>query len=215
MNALSLDVWLPHPPERLAVCFDDAFLLRRWYGAPPGAHRVYSSSPRDSDEDFTLQLVDDHGLTFLQHGRILERTEERLVLEMHWSGGELEGASSQATLTLHPTDGGTRIRVEQGPFSHPEQREGHRAYWEYCLGRLARVAGGEAVPCFEEFMEESKGFREPLGVAAYTVLAGLRESGMAPEALARLEETLYEHLGRLPPETARVLVAVLRARVTD
>jgi len=39
------------------------------------------------------------------------------------------------------------------------------------------------------------------------------EAGAAPETLASLEETLYAHLARLPEETARLLGAVLRARL--
>ena len=69
------------------------------------------------------------------------------------------------------------------------------------------------MPCFEECWEESSGFVEPLGMAAYTVLAGVREAGASPETLAQLEETLYTHLARLPEETARVLGAVLRERL--
>jgi hypothetical protein len=71
------------------------------------------------------------------------------------------------------------------------------------------------VPCFEEFWEESRGFIEPLGIAAYTVLAGLREAGAASEVISQLEETLYAWLPRVPEETAAVLGAVLRARLKD
>lgn len=127
----------------------------------------------------------------------------------------MAGEKTLATLSLRPEEGGTWIEVRQGPFSSPELMEAHRAYWQASLGRLARVTAGEAVPCFEEFWEESRGFIEPLGIAAHTVLAGLREAGAPPEVISQLEETLYAWLPRVPEETAAVLGAVLRARLKD
>ncbi len=52
-----------------------------------------------------------------------------------------------------------------------------------------------------------------VGLAAYAVLAGMREAGASPEVIAQIEEALYTQLARLPEDTAETLGAVLRARM--
>ncbi len=216
MSELAMEVWVPQALEEVFTAFSDSFQLRRWYGAPPGCHRTGADGNVAPGESFRVELINAKGAPFAQLGRILSVDPgEGLVMEMAWEGGNLGREATRAVIALRPVDGGTRLEVRQGPFSSHEVLEAHRAYWKANLGRLARVAAGEAVPCFEEFWEESLGFVEPLGVAAYAVLAGLREAGAPPEALAQLEETLYSHLTRLPEETAGVLGAVLRARLND
>jgi hypothetical protein len=161
-----------------------------------------------------VNVLDATGAPLVQTGRILEMHPGRgFEMELFWNGGDFGYETTRVSFTLHPAEGGTRLEVRQGPISSHAVEDAHRAYWEANVGRLARVVSGEAVPCFEEFWEESGGFVEPLGMAAYTVLAGLREAGASPETLAQLEETLYAHLARLPEDTARVLGAVLRARL--
>ncbi|MBZ4420107.1 SRPBCC domain-containing protein [Myxococcus sp. RHSTA-1-4] len=216
MSELVMDVWLAREPEEVFTAFGDPFRLRRWYGAPRGGHRIGAAGDVASGEPFRVDMLDAEGTPFAQLGRIVQVTPgEGLELEMAWEGGSLGREETRASIALRPAEGGTRVEVRQGPFSSQESLEAHRAWWDTCLKRLVRVASGEAPPCFEEFWEESRGFVGPLGVAAYTVLAGLREAGAPPEALAQVEETLYTHLPRLPPETAEVLAAVLRSRVKD
>ena len=216
MSELTLEVLLPQAPEKVSRAFDDPFQLRRWYGAPPGCHRTGADDHVELGEVFRVKMIDAKGAPFAQLLRVLsEDPGERFEMEMAWEGGNLGGEKTRVAITLRPVDGGTRVEILQGPFSDPEVLEAHRAYWKVNLERLARVAAGEAVPCFEEFREESLGFVEPLGVAADAVLAGLREAGASPEAIAQVEETLYSHLTRLPEETAGVLGAVLRARLKD
>jgi hypothetical protein len=134
-------------------------------------------------------------------------------MEMAWEGREFGQEMTRVSITCSAVGNGTRLEVRQGPFSSPEDLEVHRTYWESCLGRLSRVVAGEAVPCFEEFWEESQGFTGPLGHAAYAVLAGMREAGAAPEVIAQVEDALYTHLLRLPEDTVEVLGAVLRTRL--
>jgi hypothetical protein len=52
-------------------------------------------------------------------------------------------------------------------------------------------------------------------MAAYTVLAGMREAGAPPEVIAQVEEALYAHLPRVTDDTTAVLAAVLRARLKE
>lgn len=217
MSELAMDVWVARPPSAVFEAIKEPVHLRRWYGAPPGAVRLGETGGESVGEPFRVNLLDEHGAPFAQRGRVLEvLPDEGLVLELAWEGGgKLGHEKTRASLMLRAQDEGTRIELRQGPFSSPEAQQAHRAYWETCLGRLVRVASGEAVPCFEECWEESSGFVEPLGMATYTVLAGMREAGASPETLAQLEETLYAHLGRLPEETARVLGAVLRERLRN
>lgn len=214
MSELAMEWWVAQGPEQVFAAIEDPFQMRRWYGAPPGGQRLGEEGDVEGGEPFRVNLLDAKGASLAQIGRILEVYPRRgFLMELAWEGGDFGGETTRLSFTLHPAEGGTRIEIRQGPFSSPEVQEAHRAYWEVNVARLARVAAGEAVPCFEEFWEESSGFVEPLGMAAYAVLAGMREAGAAPETLARLEETLYAHLARLPEETARVLGAVLRARI--
>jgi uncharacterized protein YndB with AHSA1/START domain len=214
MSELAMEYWLPQNPQQVSLAIEDPFRMRRWYGAPPGGARLGEEGGDELGEPFRVNLLDAKGTPFAQAGRLLAvHPGEGFTLELAWEGGNLGRETTRVSFMLRPAEGGTRIELRQGPFSSQESLEAHRVYWEANLGRLARVVAGEAVPCFEEFWEESSGFVEPLGMAAYAVLAGMREAGAAPETLAQLEETLYTHLARLPEETAKVLGAVLRARL--
>ncbi|WP_225411241.1 SRPBCC family protein [Stigmatella hybrida] len=216
MSELVMEVRMASSPSQVFAAFETPFLLRRWYGAPPGCFRTGAEGDVGTGEPFQVNLIDAQGVPFVQRGRILDVVPaERLELEMSWEGGPLGGPEvTRAKLRFHPDGGGTRFEVIQGPFSRPEALEAHRAYWKASLERLSRVAAGEALPCFEEFWDESCGYAGRLGVAAYAVLAGMREAGAAPEALAQAEALLYTHLSRLPPETAELLGAVLHSRLT-
>jgi uncharacterized protein YndB with AHSA1/START domain len=217
MNELAMDVWMPQSPEEVfRAAFGEGLLLRRWYGPPPGCYRTGGDGTAEAGETFRVELLDEDGAPFAQVGRVLELTENQgIMFNMGWEGGKMGRETTLATISMKPAEGGTRFEVHQGPFSSPEALEAHRAYWQVNLARLVRVTAGEAVPCFEEFWEESRGYIEPMGIAAYTVLAGLREAGAAPEVISQVEEALYTHLARLPEETAGVLGAVLRARLKD
>ena len=216
MSELRVERRLVQGPERVFEAFQSPFSLRRWYGAPRGCYRTGAEGQVVPGESFRVNLLDARGRAFAQHGRLLEVDAERgLVLEMSWEGGGMGPETTRASILLRAVEGGTHLEVRQGPFLSQEALEAHRDYWETSLERLARVVAGEPVPCFEEFWDESKGFTDPLGVAAYGVLVGLREAGAAEEVIARVEDTLYAHLGRLSPELADVLGAVLRARMND
>lgn len=214
MSELVLERRLPGPPERVFEAFADPFQQRRWYGAPPGGLRLGEEGGAQVGETLRMKLLDARGEPLAQLCRVLEVEPGRgLVMELAWEGREGVRETTRAALVLHADGAGTRLEVRQGPFASREAEAESREWWEANLERLERVVRGEAVPCFEEFWEESNGFEEPLGLAAYTVLAGMREAGAAPELISQVEDALYTHLGRLPEETARVLGAVLRARL--
>jgi uncharacterized protein YndB with AHSA1/START domain len=214
MSELVMEVELAQPPKRVFEAFEDPFQTRRWYGAPPGCHRVTADDSPGIGETFRVSLVDSRGAPFAQVGRILSVDPGKsMEMEMSWEGRDYGQETTRVSMCFQPAGHGTRLEVRQGPFSSPEELDVHRTYWEACLGRLARVVSGEAIPCFEEFWEESQGFTGPLGAAAYAVLAGMREAGASPEVIAQIEEALYTHLARLPEDTAETLGAVLRARL--
>ncbi|HYO64905.1 MAG TPA: SRPBCC domain-containing protein [Archangium sp.] len=214
MSELTMEWWVAQSPERVFTAIENPFEMRRWYGAPPGGQRLGEEGDSEAGEPFRVNVLDAKGIPRTQTGRVLEVFPGRgFLMEVCWDGGALGSETTRLSLRLEPSGEGTRIEIRQGPLSSPELLEAYRAYWEVNVGRLLRVVSGEAVPCFEEFWEESGGFVEPLGMAAYTVLAGMREAGVPPETLAQLEETLYTHLARVPEDTARVLGAVLRVRL--
>ncbi len=215
MSALTLERRVAQTPEQVFEAFDDPFRFRRWYGAPPGGVRLGQEGEGDVGVPVRLNLLDAKGAPLTQTLRLLSvQPGQSLWMELTWEGGDFGREPSRATLTVYADEAGTHIVVHQEPLSSPEVKEAYRAWWEANLERLVRVLAGEAVPCFEEFWEESGGYVDPLGQAAHAILAGMREAGAAPETLASLEETLYAHLARLPEETTRVLGAVLRARLT-
>ncbi|RKH60727.1 SRPBCC family protein [Corallococcus aberystwythensis] len=214
MSELKLEWKLPAPPDAVFPAFAQPALIRRWFGAPPGCHRTHAPDPGALGQPYRVGLRDAAGRVFSQVGCIVEVDPGRfLALEMDWEGGPVPPGRTRAELTFHAGEGGTRLELRQGPFADDAARDAHLAYWEACLGRLERVVAGEAVPCFEEFWEESRGYVGPLAVAAYAVLAGLREAGAAKEAVAQVEDLLYTHLPRLREDTADVLGAVLQSRV--
>ena len=214
MSELVMEMELPQPPDQVFNAFEDPFKTRRWYGGPPGCQRVSGDDSPDIGEIFRVRFIDAGGAPFALVGRLLAvEPAKSMEMEMAWEGREFGLQPARVSITFHPAGSGTRLEVRQGPFPNPEDLEAHRAYWEACLGRLKRVASGEAIPCFEEFWEESQGFTGPLGAAAYAVLAGMREAGAPPELIAQVEDALYTHLPRLPEDTSEVLGAVLRKRV--
>ena len=165
---------------------------------------------------FRVDMLDADGAPFAQLGRIVEvQPNHGIELEMSWQGGTLGREQTRVSIRLQSAEGGTRIEIRQGPFSSAASLEAHRSYWRENLDRLARVLTGEAVPCYEEFWEESLGFVDPLAVATYAVLAGLREAGTAPDLVRQVEDTLYSQLARLPEETVALLGAVLRERMKE
>lgn len=214
MSDLTLEWRLPAPPDAVFPALSEPALIRRWFGAPPGCHRTHAPDPGALGQPYRVGLRDAAGRAFAQVGCIVEVEPGRfLALEMDWEGGPVPAGRTRAELTFHAADGGTRLELRQGPFADDAARDAHRAYWEACLGRLSRVVAGEAVPCFEELWEESRGYVGPLAVAAYAVLAGLREAGAPRETVAQVEDVLYTHLSRLREDTAAVLGAVLQSRV--
>jgi uncharacterized protein YndB with AHSA1/START domain len=216
MSELVLEVQLAQSLDEVMAAFDDPFRMRRWFVGPPGSYRTGGDGTMALGEPFRINLVDAEGKAFAQVSRILSVVPDQgFEMEMAWQGGGMGRETTRAAITLRAHEGGTRIHIRQGPFSNPSLLDAHRAYWEHCLARLARVASGEAVPSFEEFWEESLGFDEPLGLAAYTVLAGMREAGAPPEVIAQVEEALYAHLPRVTDDTTAVLAAVLRSRLKD
>ena len=217
MSELNIELRVSHPPEAVFRALEDPILLWRWFGAPPGGYRLGAQGDDAPGEPYRVDLLDARGQPFAQVGRIVEMMPgQGMVMEMGWEGGPLAGGKpTRASFRLYPHEGGTRVEVVQGPFESREALLAHEGYWEASLKRLARVVAGEAVPTLEEFWYESEGYTEPLGVAAYTVLAGLREAGAPAEAIAQVEEVLYTHLPKLPEETAGILTALLCARVRE
>lgn len=216
MSELAIDVWLPQTPDEVFACFEDVYGLRRWYGPPPGCLRSGEDLVLVPGEPFRIELIDGEGGSFAQEAQVLAWEPNRgLTIEMRWTGGGLPAEPSRAVIQMSASKGGTRLEIRQGPLSDRKAVEAMRACWQDNLAKLQRVAAGEAVPCFEEFRDEAKGFVDPLGLAAYAVLAGLRESGAGSEAVDAVEETLYSHLPRLSEELAEILGTVLRERIRN
>jgi uncharacterized protein YndB with AHSA1/START domain len=205
---------LPHPPEALFAALADPHAARRWYGAPPGCHRTGIAGAFAPGSQYRMDVMGPGGERFSQVGALVGMVPGRQVtVATRWDGGPLAGAQTQATMAFAPIPGGTRVTVTEGPLPEADRRDGHRAYWAACLDRLGRLLDGAGASCIEDFETEASAYPDPLGLAAYVVLAGMREAGAPAEAIADVEERLYTHLGALDDETAGLLGSVLRKRL--
>ncbi|MDB5101016.1 MAG: activator of hsp90 ATPase 1 family protein [Cyanobacteria bacterium RYN_339] len=212
MTDLSIAFSLPDTPAAAFEALTNPLVLRCWYGAPPGYHRVALGGAFGLGKSLTMtsknglgeQVV--HTLTVQALG-----PAEHAVLDLAWDGGPL--ANATATLSFTADAAGTQVTVHQGPFATEADADAAAAFWRASFGRLARVLAGQTLSPREELANEIKAFHDPLGVAAYGVLVGLREAGAPPEAIASVEDTLYKHLAELPAETGDMIDGLMRARL--
>ncbi len=215
MNELVLAHHFAHPLAEVFQACTEPEQARRWWGAPPGYRRVGTTGTLAPGAKFRMDIRGATGERVVLIGQLREVTQDRsLTVATRWSGGPLDGRTTTVVLTFAAEGAGTRLDLRHGPFDEDRLLEGHRAYWQHAFGRLARVLAGETLPCFEELLEESRAFQDPLGVAAYAVLAGLRAAGAPAETIAQVEATLYTHLAALSAEPYGMLADVLRARLS-
>lgn len=214
VQTLLLERSFPHPLPRVFAACAEPGEARRWWGAPAGWRRVGAEGELAPGARFRMQVRGPAGERGVLVGTLREITPPvSLAIALRWSGGPLDGRATVVVLTFRAEEGGTALALRQGPFDDEPTRAAHRAFWEAGLDRLARLLAGEPTPCFEDLLDESRAFRDPLGVAAYAVLAGLRGAGAPGETIDAVERALYAHLPDLPPDAHGMLADVLRARL--
>ena len=133
---LRLEKLLPVPPERAFAAFVDAEQLRHWWG-PVGFTVAGPQFDAVEGSDYRIAMQPPEGDGF--HVRGTFRTVEaphRLAFTFVYEEPDPDDQETLVTVTFEPSEDGTRVRLEQGPFRTAARRALHRDGWTDSLERL-------------------------------------------------------------------------------
>jgi uncharacterized protein YndB with AHSA1/START domain len=135
---LRLEKMLVAPQERVFGAFVDADQLRRWWG-PAGftVPRLEFHATEGTDYRIVMQPPDGDVFHIRGTFRAVE-PPRRLVLTFIYEEPDPDDQETLVTLTFDPTDPGTRVILDQGPFKTRARLELHREGWTDTLERLER-----------------------------------------------------------------------------
>jgi uncharacterized protein YndB with AHSA1/START domain len=138
---LHLEKTLPAAPDRVFAAFVDPGQLGQWWGplgftipsvrfdAVPGTEYRIAMQPPDADA-FRLrgmfQAVDAPG---------------RLAFTFIWEPPDPDDQETLVSLAFEPSDAGTRLVLDQGPFKTAARYELHRDGWSQTFDRLEEFLG--------------------------------------------------------------------------
>ena len=133
---LNLEKALAALPERVFAAFVDAEQFRRWWG-PAGftVPRLHFDVVEGADYRLVMQPPD--GGVFHIGGtfRVVE-PPRRLIFSFIYEEPDPDDQETLVTLAFVPTDPGTRVILDQGPFKTAARLELHRVGWTETLERL-------------------------------------------------------------------------------
>jgi uncharacterized protein YndB with AHSA1/START domain len=136
---LHLEKSLAVPRERVFAAFVDAEQLRRWWG--PAGFTVPRLEFRAVVEgaNYRIAVQPPDGDVFHIRGtfRAVE-PPRRLVFTFIYEEPDPDDRETLVTLTFDPEDAGTRVILDQGPFTTAARLELHREGWTDTLQRLER-----------------------------------------------------------------------------
>jgi len=137
-SQLHLEKILAVPQERVFAAFVDAEQLRRWWG-PTGF--TVQSLRFDAVEgtEYRIGMQPPNGDVFHISGtfRAVE-PPRRLVYTFNYEEPDPDDQETLVTLRFEPTDGGTRVILDQGPFKTAARLDLHRDGWTETLERFER-----------------------------------------------------------------------------
>ena len=137
-SQLHLEKIVVVPQERVFAAFVDAEQLRRWWG--PAGFTVQSLQ-FDAVEgtDYRIAMQPPDGVVFHICGtfRAVE-PPHRLTYTFNYEEPDPDDQETLVTLTFEPTDGGTRVTLDQGPFKTAARLGLHRDGWTETLERFKR-----------------------------------------------------------------------------
>jgi len=125
-----MSVLVPLGPDATFALLTEPERLRRWQA-------VTARVELRAGGEYRWTIVPGHTaagtVTELEPGK-------RLVLSFGWEGAEdLPPGASTVTITLEPTEGGTRVRLVHSGLT-PEQAAGHLEGWNHYGARLVKAA---------------------------------------------------------------------------
>ena len=135
---LHLEKVLVAPPKRVFAAFVDAEQFRRWWG-PAGftVPRLQFDAVEGSDYRLVMQPPD--GGVFHIRGTFRAVEPPRcLIFSFIYEEPDPDDQETLVTLAFEPTDSGTRVILDHGPFKTEARLELHRQGWTETLERLER-----------------------------------------------------------------------------
>ena len=135
---LRLEKILAAPQERVFAAFVDSERLRQWWG-PAGftVPRLRFDAVPGTDYRIVMQPPD--GDVFHIRGTFLGvEVSHRLSFTFIYEEPDPDDQETLVTLTFEPTDLGTRVILDQGPFKTVARLQLHRDGWTETLERFER-----------------------------------------------------------------------------
>lgn len=139
-RSLVIEKEMPHPPEKIWRALTETSLLEDWmmqndFQPVVGRKFTFRAKPMPNWNgvvDCEVQAID-----------------PQRRLSYTWGVGGPEAANAMSwlvTWTLTPTEGGTRVRMEQSGFTADQEQayQGANYGWQRFFGGLERVLGGLA-----------------------------------------------------------------------
>jgi uncharacterized protein YndB with AHSA1/START domain len=135
---LHLEKFLVVPPDRVFSAFVDAEQLRRWWG-PVGFTVESLEFDAVEGSDYRIAMQPPDGDVFHIRGtfRVVE-APRRLSFTFTYEEPDPDDQETLVTLTLEPTERGTRVILDQEPFKTPARLSLHREGWTDTLERFER-----------------------------------------------------------------------------
>ena len=137
-SQLHLEKILVVPQKRVFAAFVDAEQLRRWWG-PAGftVPRLQFDAVEGMDYWIAMQPPDGDVFHIRGSFRVVE-PPGRLIFTFNYEEPDPDDQETLVTLTFEPTDGGTRVTLDQGPFKTAARLGLHRDGWTETLERFER-----------------------------------------------------------------------------
>ena len=135
---LHLEKILAVAPERVFAAFVDAEQLRRWWGpAEFTVPRLQFDPVQGTNYRIVMQPPDGDVFHIRGTFRAVE-APRRLIFTFIYEEPDPDDQETLVTLTFEPTDLGTHVILDQGPFKTVARLELHRDGWTETLERLER-----------------------------------------------------------------------------